>query len=869
MGVRRLLSGNSLVALCAAVCSLLAWSTVAHAASAPVVESESAYDVTLDASTVQAQLNPNESETTYRFEYGTSSAYGSSAPTPEGPAGSGSSTEIVEAQLKGLTAATIYHYRIVATNGEGSVAGPDRTFRTYVLTPATLPDERAYELVSPPSKDGGEIDGGAVPGNARVPLQASEDGRAVTYASATSFDVVPGEAKGSSAASSYISRRGSSGWSTQNVTPPSGATREPDTTTAEASTTEGMSPDLSAGFFVTNSTQLQGSFPGYITPYRFDTIAGGAQALMQSPPPDYEPNAPPLRLFDPVFAGASRDFNHILFTANDRLTPQALGSSNFSRNLYEWSDGQLHLVNILPDGSVLSGEKQPMFGAVSNFEHFNVSHAISDNGSHIFWSDEADRELFARVDGTSTVLISRSQKTNGTGPGGTDPLGPQVPNYQGASANGSYVFFTSTEELTNDANTGNASSCAPLPGDCAADLYRYNMETGQLTDLTADAADAGGANVRGVLGSSDDGSHIYFVANGALAGGASPGECREDSAPGGLCNLYVWSEGAGTRLVVDNFQGGELASAPILNGVGHQSIDGIASENLLDRLSRVSPNGRFLAFQSRQSLTGYDNTVAQGSDCVGPDQFYDKFTPACPEVFLYDAEASTLVCASCNPTGGRPIGPSVLPFRVGAVLGHALRHGLGGSGWVTETYQQRYLEDNGRLFFDTQDALSPRDTNGQPDVYEYENGQARLISGGFGGEASMFLDAGSSGDDAFFLTRDQLTSQDRDEAVDLYDARVGAQPDLAIPPPCASSDACKPGPTPQPTAFGAPASATFSGAGNVVAGAPPKVIKGKPVKKPKRKKKPKPKKKRKSKSKRKKVKKSHKSSMRKSNGRTR
>jgi hypothetical protein len=863
MGVRWLLSRNTPVALCVVVCSLMAWSTAAQAASAPVVENESAYDVTLDASTVQAQLNPGESETTYRFEYGTSTAYGSSSPTPEGPAGSGSSAEIVEAQLKGLTAAAIYHYRIVATNNEGSVAGPDRTFRTYVATPATLPDERAYELVSPPSKDGGEIDGGVVPGDAEVPVQASEDGKAVTYASATSFDVLPGEAKGSAAASSYVSRRGLGGWSTQNVTPPSGATREPDITTVEASTVEAMAPDLSADFFVSNSTLLQGSFFGYATPYRFDMTTGSAQALMQSPPPDYEPNAPSLELFDPVYAGASSDFSHILFTANDRLTPQALGSSNFSRNLYEWAHGQLHLVNILPDGSVLSGEKQPMFGAVRNFEHFNVSHAISDDGSRIFWSDEADRELFARVDGASTVLVSRSRKTNGTGPGGTDPLGPQVPVYQGASANGSYVFFTSTEELTNDANTGNASSCVPLPGDCAADLYRYSMETGQLADLTADAPDTGGANVRGVLGSSDDGSRIYFVANGALASGASPGECREDIALGGLCNLYVWSESIGTRFIAGNFPGGELASGPIVNDVGHQSIDGIASENLLDRTSRVSPNGRFLAFQSRRSLTGYDNVVAQSSDCVGPNQFYDKFTPACPEVFLYDAEASTLVCASCNPTGGRPIGPSVLPFRVGAVLGHALRHRLGGSGWVTETYQQRYLDDSGRLFFDTQDALSPRDTNGQPDVYEYENGQARLISGGFGGEASMFLDAGASGDDAFFLTRDQLTSQDRDEAVDLYDARVGAQPDLAVPPPCASSDACKSGPTPQPTVFGAPASATFSGAGNVVAGAPPKVVQGKSVKKPK------PKKKRKAKSKRKKVKKSHKSSMRKSNRRTR
>lgn len=863
------LSRNLVVVTCTTLCCLFSWTVAAQAAAPPTIESESVYEVTLDGATLQAQLNPEGSETTYSFEYGTSAAYGSTAPVPAGPAGSGTSAETVEARLKGLTAATVYHYRVLVTSGGVTVYGADKSFTTFGVEPSTLPDERAYELVSPVNKNGGEIDGGIIAGDAEVPLQASEDGKAVTYASATSFESEPGEAKGSVGASSYISRRGPSGWVTQNITPPSNVTSEPDAVTVEASTVEGMSSDLSADFFVTNSTLLQGAFPGYITPYRLDTTNGVTQALLASPPVNNEPNAPALNEFAPVFGGASSDFEHIIFSANDRLTPDALGTSNKSSNLYEWADGELRLVNILPDGSVLSGEETPAFGSVHKGGRLNVSNAISDDGSRIFWSDEADRELFARVDHASTVLISRSQKTNGTGPGGTDPLGPQVPVYQGASANGAYVFFTSTEELTNDANTGDATSCAPLPGDCAADLYRYNMETGQLTDLTADATDTRGADVRGVLGSNEDGSRIYFVANGTLASGASPGECgQEDLEYGGLCNLYVWSEGVGNRLVTGGIGSDEFGSGPLVNGQGHEPNDGIASENLLNRTSRVSPNGQFLAFQSRQSLTGYDNTVAQGSDCVGPDQFYTYPSPACPEVFLYDADAPRLVCASCNPTGGRPIGPSVVPFRVGATLGHALRHRLGGSGWMTATYQQRYLDDSGRLFFDTQDALSPRDTNGQPDVYEYENGEARLISGGFGAEASMFLDASASGDDVFFLTRDQLTSQDQDEAVDLYDARVGAQPELVTPPPCASNDACKPGPTPQPTAFGAPASATFSGAGNVIAAAPAKLVTGKSVKQPK-KKKAKKKRRPKSKTKRKQAKKSQEGSVRASKRRTR
>ena len=66
-------------------------------------------------------------------------------------------------------------------------------------------------------------------------------------------------------------------------------------------------------------------------------------------------------------------------------------------------------------------------------------------------------------------------------------------------------------------------------------------------------------------------------------------------------------------------------------------------ENLTGVSSRVSPDGRFLAFMSDRSLTGYDNLDANSGQ---PDE----------EVYLYDAASGRLVCASCNPTGARPVG---------------------------------------------------------------------------------------------------------------------------------------------------------------------------------------------------------------------
>ena len=143
------------------------------------------------------------------------------------------------------------------------------------------------------------------------------------------------------------------------------------------------------------------------------------------------------------------------------------------------------------------------------------------------------------------------------------------------------------------------------------------------------------------------------------------------------------------------------------------------------------------------------------------------------------------------------------------------------------------------LFFNSSDALSPQDVNGTEDVYEFEppgvgnctisspsfsnrsGGCVGLVSSGTSREESGFMDASQSDGDVFFLTTSKLVPQDFDTALDLYDAHVctSASPCIKSPeppgPPCASEASCKAPPTPQPEIFGAPASATFSGAGNI------------------------------------------------------
>jgi hypothetical protein len=355
------------------------------------------------------------------------------------------------------------------------------------------------------------------------------------------------------------------------------------------------------------------------------------------------------------------------------------------------------------------------------------------------------------------------------------------------------------------------------------DLYEYDVERGERLPLTK------GAGVLGaVLGASEDGSYVYFVANGVLAGNRNTS--GEVAAPNAN-NLYVLHNGG---------SGWAATFIAVLSGRDSPDWARGQSENLQQLTARVSPNGRWLAFMSQRKLErSYDNRDAVSGK---PDE----------EVYLYDAEAEHLVCASCNPTGARPVGREYK--QLGLVHGFAIWESttwLAANipGWTPYStgralHQSRYLSDSGRLFFNSGDALVPQDVNGTEDVYQYEplgvpkgspyecakesstfsersGGCVGLVSSGTSPEESAFLDASESGGDVFFLTAERLTPQDFDTSLDVYDAHecTAQSPCFAVPPPppppCVTEAACKAAPSPQPEIFGAGPSETFSGAGNV------------------------------------------------------
>jgi hypothetical protein len=184
----------------------------------------------------------------------------------------------------------------------------------------------------------------------------------------------------------------------------------------------------------------------------------------------------------------------------------------------------------------------------------------------------------------------------------------------------------------------------------------------------------------------------------------------------------------------------------------------------------------------------------------------------CTEVYVYDAEAGRLVCASCNPTGARPVGPST----------------LSGPSGPENHYRPRDLLEDGSLFFESKDALATDAKAGHENVYEYESGGVHAISNVAGGYESYFLDASPNGENVFFASADKLLPEDPGGNTVVWDARVdGGRPVTSVPVACDGVESCEPPAIPPPV-LAAPASATFSGPGNGLPSQAPAVLKPKP-----------------------------------------
>ncbi len=816
---------------------------------APRVDHLSAGEPQPAVHALSAAVDPDGLETQAYLEYGTAACAndpGACARSTEAHL-SGFGDQQLSDALGGLGAG-VYHYRLIARNAAGSAVSPERTF-TVISAEEGLLDGRGWEMVSPPLKDGAEPEALTREGGA---VQAAADGAAFAFVADGPMPA-GGEVSGSRSPefTQILSVRTAQGWASQDISTPNAA---------------------ATGILVGHTPEYQ-LFSSDLALALLQPFGGGANASPWAEPP----LSPPVSQHEAQLAGEGETYQEktIYERADQPIPPapseadtyetaqadgQIMGGAGFvslvseadalgvlgetreaaafgggqdegievldatsdlshvvfksyraNPGLYEWGPGsKLSRVSVLPGGGHPHGE-----ATLGGPEGSDVSHAISSDGALVFWTLASGEEAHLYVTDAETGETAQLDT-----PAGDAGEGKPDADFQTASVDGSRVFFTDTQQLTASSRA-EAHGSVPKPDLYVFELNRSPGLSGTLSDLTpegiegesADVVVAGAGHVLGggVLGASEDGGYVYFVANAMLSEGATHGDCttREGAAPGRHCNLYVVHRGA------NGWEAPELVGvlsnedAPDWGGVGSPGDPAYQT-------ARVSPDGRYLAFMSREPLTGYDNEDATSQH---PGERVDE------EVYLYDAQSEALTCVSCNPTGQRPHGVfdpgesgeggageglGLLVDRIGiwGAGDQKADHWLAGSipGWSPielkrALYQPRYLDDTGRLFFDSPDPLVPAATSAKEKVYEYEPGQTGscqnaggclgLISPGDSTHEAAFLDASEDGQDAFFLTAAKLSPQDIDSNFDVYDARVCEPTSPCLPTPAPPAAECE------------------------------------------------------------------------------
>jgi hypothetical protein len=775
-----------------------------------------------DDATLSADIDPLGIQTTAYFQYvddatfrATGFAEAVDIPNVIGGAspidlGSGEGRTLASVVLSSLTPGVTYHYRVVAEDSFGSQDGPTHKFNTFSLpgnlntscpnqafrigASARLADCRAYELVSPIDKNGGNVAGAAEREKYGTLAEASSEGDRATFSSTRSF----GMPSSAPLVNQYLSTRGPDGWSTRSISPPRASFLRGGAVNA-VGRFHAFSEDLcSAWFYQDSSLRLVPTAPaGYANLYRGENCGEpGYELLNPTIPTGVEPEAE-LDGNLLVAQGFSADLTHTVFRSLAGLTKESCttGLSELHWQLYESYEGgeKLRLVSALPNGkasclnaSVGSKAFTNDLSAVNAWSR----HAVSASGKTVYWTGTEGPEgntqqaLYVRINASepqSKVVAGKCTEAEKACTLAVSDEGEV--HYWEADREGSKALYT----------VGSLSG--------GAELSEYDLATGSSQPI------AGG--VEGVVGASEDLSRIYFLSSQVLSGAQVNNEGQK--AQSGAPNLYLDEGGAITYIATLNanessFSGG----APVAT-----TIDGAPG----NRSSRVSGDGLHLAFTSGAQLSEYDNTVTGSGE------------PA-EEVYLYDAVPGgpgDLHCVSCNPSGERPSARKI-----------AAQNGLAASYqaadlpvWSESLRASRVLSASGnRLFFESVDPLVLADTNGKKDVYEWErssgsqacteagaelyapsaDGCLSLISSGTSPEDSELTDASAEGEDVFFITGSSLLPGDPG-LVDMYDARIGGGFAEPVATGACEGEACQ-GPIAPPN-DPTPGSATFSGPGNV------------------------------------------------------
>jgi hypothetical protein len=671
----------------------------------PTVEDASFSNVSEEEALLEAEINPNQAETTYRFEYVSKAqfevdGFAGAQLAGEGTVAAGSLPVSVSAQVRGLSPGSSYVLRVVAENEASPPPGEaEAEFRTYPAVhfascpndtnrtgpSAVLPDCRAYELVTPPNTGGRPPMGLGLSGAMTFPaLPASPTGGRLSFR--IENGLIPGlEGTASLPGDPYLSTRGAEGWETVAT----GANG----TEAEAGAPGGRSPDQTYSVWAAEgqgSAVIGGERTIYVRYPDGHSELLGQGSLGSDPQPE-----PKL-----VAAGGA----HILFASTLRLEEAAppTGLAIYDRT----PDGITHVVSLLPGDQTPSVGQQVTYRG-SSLDGRGVAFDVTESGI---------TTLYLRLDNQITYAIGTGLTFEGVAEGGARIFYLQAGNLKAfdaataktisfasggdvtvvnVSADGSTAYLVSPDKLTTDPN--------PLGDDAIAgkeNLYRSREGAISFVGIVSPRDVEGeGLNLR------RDGLGLWVSAvHGGGNPAETPGAFAKDpsrSTADGSTLLFqsdadlTGYEAEGSRQVYRYDAAADQLACLSCNPTGARPSGDALLQNVTEAADRPEPN------------TSYDlvlNLAADGRRAFfqSPDPLVATDTDGLQDVYEWEAQG----VGSCSEPAG-------CVYLISS----------GRSGKVNYLYGASASGDD--VFFRTTDLLVPADKEPIPSIYD-----AR-VGGGF------------------------------------------------------------------------------------------------------------------------------------------